>query len=141
MKHTVWHNGVIESIDDGHIKVKIVQTSACASCKVAAQCHASDRKEKMIDVYHVNGESYRVGEEVKVVASASTGMNAVVIAFVIPFVIMVAAVFVSTLLSDDELIAAMAGVVSLTPYYICLFLLRDRIGKRFAFTLEKVMNN
>jgi sigma-E factor negative regulatory protein RseC len=141
MKHTVWHNGVIESIDDGHIKVKIVQTSACASCKVAAQCHASDRKEKMIDVYQVNGESYRVGEEVKVVASASTGMNAVVIAFVIPFVIMVAAVFVSTLLSDDELIAAMAGVVSLTPYYICLFLLRDRIGKRLAFTLEKVMNN
>ena len=141
MKHTVWHNGVIESINDGHIKVKIVQTSACASCKVAAQCHASDRKEKIVDVYHVEGQSYRVGEEVKVIASASTGMNAVVIAFVVPFIIMVAAVFVCSRLTDDEIIAAMAGVVSLIPYYIGLFLLRDRIRERFAFTLEKIMNN
>jgi len=40
------------------------------------------------------------------------------------------------LITGDEGKAALGGLVSLLPYYGLLWLFRDRIGSRFAFTIE-----
>ena len=34
------HEGVVASVDDEKVRVRIVQTSACASCKVADHFNA-----------------------------------------------------------------------------------------------------
>ena len=51
MRNKISHSGVIDRIDGGHVKVRIVQTSACAACKVAGYCNAAESKEKIVDVY------------------------------------------------------------------------------------------
>ena len=50
MNTKISHSGVIEEIQGDGVKVRIVQTSACAACKVAGYCNAADKKEKIIDV-------------------------------------------------------------------------------------------
>ncbi len=137
MKQTIEHRGVVERIDDGRVMVRIVQTSACASCKVASQCHASESKVKTVEVYQTSGRNFQVGDEVTVVASVRTGFNAVVLAFVVPFFIMVGAVFLCSRFFADEPTSALIGIGSLVPYYFGLYLSRDRIRKSFAFKIQE----
>ena len=64
------HSGIIESVAGDCVKVRILQTSACAACKVAAHCSASESKEKIVDVFNVrNTASLKVGDPVMVSAS------------------------------------------------------------------------
>jgi sigma-E factor negative regulatory protein RseC len=132
------HSGIVQEVTGDCMKVRIIQTSACASCKVASQCHAAESKEKTIDVYDVeDAATYHVGESVKVIASAQTGMHAVVLAFGIPFLILVGVVFAASRLTDDEPTMALAGLTALIPYYIVLYLARDRIRQKFSFHVTR----
>ena len=47
MSNKIRHEGVIDSIDEGCVHVRILQTSACAACKVAGYCNAAEAKEKI----------------------------------------------------------------------------------------------
>jgi sigma-E factor negative regulatory protein RseC len=142
MSQKIFHSGTIESIEGDSMRVRIVQTSACAACKVSAHCHAAEQKEKVVDVCRVKDVSvYHPGETVMLVASSQTGMRAVTVAFLIPFLLMVAAVFVCSRFTDSEPLMALAGIVFLIPYYIVLFLFRNRLQEQFAFSVEKINNN
>ena len=133
----ITHSGIVENITDGCIQVRISQSSACIGCKVAGQCHAWERKDKIIDVYNAGkGSAYAVGDKVTVAVSQHSGSEAVVLAFVIPFMLLIATVFVCSLLTDSEAVAALAGLAILIPYYIILYMLRSKISKRISFTIE-----
>ena len=49
MSTKISHSGIVERIDGDCVQVRIVQTSACAACKVAGYCNAAESKEKVID--------------------------------------------------------------------------------------------
>ena len=40
------HEGIIEHIDGNHIKVRILQQSACSACHAKGYCTAADSSEK-----------------------------------------------------------------------------------------------
>ena len=66
MSDIIQHQGTVESIDGSHIRVRIVQTSACATCVAHKYCNSSESKEKMIDVYTRDAATYQVGQSVNV---------------------------------------------------------------------------
>lgn len=137
MNTTIKHSGVVESVVGDCIKVRIVQTSACVSCKVAGHCHASDKKDKIVDVYGAGISGLDVGDEVLVVASENTGWFAVALSFILPFIIVVTVLFAVLAVSGNELAAALSALFSLVPYFLLLYFLRDRIRKRISFTIER----
>ena len=69
---------------DGCIKVQIVQTSACAACKVASHCNAAESKIKIVDVFTTDTASYQVGQEVTVWASKDVANRALLLGFGAP---------------------------------------------------------
>ena len=129
------HSGIIESIDERCIHVRIVQTSACAACKVAGYCNAAESKEKIVDVFKPAG-SLKVGDAVTVTASAQIATQALLYGFAYPFVLLVAVLVVVLWLTGNEATAGLSALVSLLPYYAVLYLLRDRHRERFAFDIE-----
>ena len=135
--HTkISHSGIVESVEEGCVKVRILQTSACAACKVAAHCNASESKEKIVDVLNVaNTESLKKGDAVVVSASGDVAGSALLLGFGLPFIVLVAVVL---LLTDNEGLAAVSGLVALIPYYAVLWLFRDRIRRKMAFELETI---
>lgn len=135
MSEIISHQGIVKHIDENHIEVKIIQTSACASCSAKGLCSAADSKEKVIDIY-TRDDAYRVGEEVTVTAETTMGMLAVFWAFVIPFFILIISLAIFIHVSGSELLAALAALAALTVYYVVLGFNRDRLKKRFSFKIQ-----
>lgn len=136
MGNNISHSGVVESVENGCVHVRIVQTSACAACKVAGYCNAAESKEKLIDVYCDNGSAYSVGQSVTVMASRQVAAHALLLGFGLPFLLLVGVLVIVLLVTDNELWAALSGLLALVPYYGVLFLLRDRLRDKLSFWIE-----
>ena len=125
MADTIRHQGIVENINGTHLQVRIVQTSACASCSIKGHCSSADTKEKLIDVID-ESSSYQPGDRVWVVGELSMGVMAVLLAFVFPFMAM----------WHDELVSALCSLGLLIPYYYILWLNKSRLGKKFSFSIK-----
>ncbi len=139
MKDTINHNGVIEKIDGRTVYVRITQQSACAGCHAKSMCMAADRKDKIIEVIDSSG-SFKVNEPVVICGQTSMGLQAVLLAFVIPLLLVVSIIAVGTVINWDEGMSALVGLAILVPYYGVLYRMREKLKKKFIFTLEKTKN-
>ena len=137
MNDKISHSGIIESIDDGCVKVRILQTSACAACKVASHCNAAESKVKIVDVVDVTDTTaLKVGDKVMVRASRHVANQALLLGFGLPFLILIGVLMIVLWLTSNEGLAAISGLLALMPYYGVLFLFRNRIRRELSFTLE-----
>lgn len=136
MNDNICHAGIIDSIEDGIIRVRILQTSACAACKVARHCNASESKEKLVDVALTEESTWKVGDAVTVCASRKAVSHAMLLAFATPLVLMVVTLVVVMLLTGNEATAGLSSLAVLIPYYIGLWLLRNLIGRKISFHIE-----
>ena len=66
MDEKITHAGIVEQVDGGRVRVRIMQTSACAACKVAGHCNAAEAKEKLVDVFTASASQWKVGDAVTV---------------------------------------------------------------------------
>ena len=133
----VKHDGVVTNVSGDVVCVRIVQTSACVSCKIAAHCNASDKKVKLVEVYGVkDANKYNVGQEVVVCASTDVATRALLYGFGLPLLLLVFVVFIVMWLISDEVIAGLCGLVTLVPYYLVLFMMRNRLRDKFRFWIE-----
>ena len=98
---------------------------------------SSDKKEKIIEVYDDSGK-FSIHEDVIVSTQSSMGHLAVIIAFIIPLILVVAAIFVGIKISGKEGISGLIGLSILVPYYYMLYIFRDKLKKNFVFTLSKM---
>ena len=138
--NTIKHLGIVENIQGSHLSVRIVQTSACAACSVKGHCSSADSKDKIIDIIDTAAASYQVGENVMVVGETSMGMQAVALAFIIPFVLLIFTLFLFMALIENELYAALLSLVVLVPYYYILWLNKTRLKQKFSFTIKPINN-
>ncbi|WP_321280618.1 SoxR reducing system RseC family protein [Marinifilum fragile] len=133
------HEGTILEIMDGKITVGIVNVSACAGCHAKGACTMSDMKEKSIDVIDYSNK-FSVGEKVRLTYRESLGWFALMLAYVIPFVLVLLVLFIATAFTNDELISGLLSLAILPPYYIILSFFKGRLKKTFSFTIEKIVN-
>lgn len=137
MSTKINHVGIVDSISDGCVKVRILQTSACAACKVASHCNASESKEKIVDVMDVKDVSgLKIGDSVVVSASSGVVGHALLLAFGVPFLILMSVLVIALQVLPDEGLAALTAIGALAPYYALLWLMRDSIRQKLSFELE-----
>ena len=135
--HTkISHSGIIESIAEGCVKVRILQTSACAACKIAGHCNASESKEKIVEVFTDHTGGYSLGQEVVVCASRDVANKALLLGFWVPFLVLVGVLVLVLRVTGDEGVAALSGLLALVPYYFVLYLFRSRIREQLSFYIE-----
>ena len=135
MSTKISHSGIVESIEEGCVHVRIVQTSACAACKVASYCHAAESKEKIVDVFRP-ADGLKIGDAVTVTASIQIATQALLLGFAVPFVVMVLVLVLVLWLSGSEAKAGLSALLSLLPYYGVLYLMRNMLRDKFAFDIE-----
>lgn len=137
MSNRIKHSGIIDAIDESYVRVRILQTSACAQCKIAGHCNSSESKEKIVDVYGVPDVArLNVGDEVTVTASARVAASALLVGFGIPFIVLVTVIFVVFGLTRDEPLAALCGLVALILYYGAAWFFRESLRAKMAFEIE-----
>lgn len=134
------HSGIIAKIEGNLVYVRIVQQSACSDCHAKSMCTASDSQEKLIEVYDNSGESYHVNDPVIVSVQSSLGLQAVLFAFVVPLFIIVLIIAAGTIIQLQEVLSALGGLISLILYYGILYLCRNKLRKKFVFSLKKLID-
>ena len=170
-REMIKHDGIIIALnEDGTALVRIVQTSACAACKAKAMCASAESAEKEMTVVLLsdNGRpmgygvldadkpllEYKVGDEVEVMVQQKMGWKAVVLAYLLPFFVMLAVMFIGNgllaigdgaigLLGDEAKREAVLGTVALCAmalYYLVLGMFKDKLQKEFSFTARKKNN-
>ena len=136
------HDGIVIAVNgDGSVRVRIVQTSACASCKAKTMCASAESKEKELTAFAVqefSGSDLKVGDTVEVLVQQKMGWEAVLLAYVLPFVVMMSVVAVGNgLLGVREEVIGTAALCSMGVYYIVLGFFKDKMQKEFSFTAKK----
>jgi len=130
----ITHEGVIDSIANHLVRVRIINMSACSGCHARGGCTASDQEEKIIDVY-TDGTKYNLGERVTISSKLSTGFKALLFGYVLPFLIVLFTLIVLTVYNINEIKAGLVSLATLVPYYFVLFIFRKYIKKNFTFEI------
>ena len=142
------HDGIVIAVNgDGTVRVRIVQTSACAACKAKAMFASAESKEKEIVALFVGEEAKRregerqdikLGDEVVVMVQQKMGWKAILLAYMLPFIVMMTVVAIGNgLLGIREEVIGTAALCAMGVYYIVLGFFKDKIQKDFSFTARK----
>ncbi len=139
MEDKIKHLAVVEFVDEHKVRVRVLQKAACSSCSAKGHCNSSEVKEKYFDIPNTTGEAYEVGQRVMCCINSSSGLKAVFLAFLLPFVFM----FIGLLLciyawDTGEAVAALVSLGILAVYYTLLYIGRGWLGKNFSLTLERL---
>lgn len=132
------HKGVVRSVEEGIVRVAIEVNEACGSCASRKACAMGSSEKREITIYTNDAESYSVGEVVNVGARRSLGTMAVVLCYVVPLVVLIAAIIIANLLGCSDGVAAVVALASSALYYAVLALFRDKISKKVTFTINKI---
>lgn len=131
------HKGRVVSVTPEVTTVEIVSESACRACHAKGLCSLGDSKVKMVEVPTSGWSDIRPGDEVEVVLKASMGHKAVLLAYMIPLVLLVAVLLVAVSAGVGELYAGLAAIAAVAVYYFGLWLMRGRLRNEYIFNIKK----
>lgn len=131
----ITHSGIITRRETGTIYVSIVAESACAACHAKGVCGMSEMQEKVVEINDAGHTELAVGTPVTVAMKRTTGLKAVLYGYFLPFVLLLTTLFVAMGYFHNEGKAGLLALAILLPYYLVLYMLRDKMKKRFEFTI------
>lgn len=134
----VEQKGIVIKKQENKVVVKIEQKSTCSSCHARGACTSLDKKDKEIEITTKDVENYSIGDEVIITISTKLGMKAVFIAFVLPLILIVLALFLSIkIFSLSQSLSALISLVVLSAYYFFLYKQNLFLSKQFNFTIKE----
>ena len=131
------HTGIVKAVGENSVEVEIQNRSACSGCHAKSTCGMSESTVKSIIAARPDFE-IKPGNVVCVEASLKQSYYAVIVAYCLPVVLIFAILIIGELAEWSETISALAAVVALVPYFLVLYLLKDKIGKRISFRIKRI---
>ena len=137
MDEMIRHEGVVVSINGNKAHVEIVQTSACSACKARSMCMSSESQQKEMDVILL--EPMQVGDKVEVEVRERLAWKAVLLAYILPFIVMLAIIAILDFTTDwSEAVVGTLSLCGIALYYIGLSVFKHRLQTQFSFTARKL---
>ena len=137
MDELIRHEGIVLSINGEKAHVQIVQTSACSACKARSMCMSSESQSKEMDAIML--EPMKIGDKVEVEVRERLAWKAVLLAYILPFIVMIAIIAILDFATDwSEAVVGTLSLCGIALYYIGLSVFKDRLQKQFSFTARKL---
>jgi len=136
MAQLIEHSGIINKIDNYSIHVLIEQESACSECHASGVCNAADKENKIIEVERCD-QQLQVGDKVILFGKQSIGLVAVLLAFVIPFVLILITLIILRATGTNESLSGGISLAILIPYYSILSIFNKKLKTKFKFEIKK----
>ena len=137
MDEMIRHEGVVLSINGDKAHVEIVQTSACSACKARSMCMSSESQQKEMDVMML--EPMQVGDKVEVEVRERLAWKAVLLAYILPFIVMLAIIAILDFATNwSEAVIGTLSLCGIALYYIGLSVFKHRLQTQFSFTARKL---
>ncbi|MEE1322676.1 MAG: SoxR reducing system RseC family protein [Bacteroidales bacterium] len=134
----VEQKGIVIKKQEDKVIVKIEQKSTCSSCHARGACTSLDKKDKEIEIKTKDTANYNIGDEVIITISTKLGLKAVFIAFVLPLILLVIALFLSIkLFSLTQSLSALVSLLVVAAYYFFLYKQNLFLSKEFNFLIKE----
>jgi sigma-E factor negative regulatory protein RseC len=134
----VEQKGIVIKKQEDKVIVKIEQKSTCSSCHARGACTSLDKKDKEIEIKTKDTQNYNIGDEVIITISTKLGMKAVFIAFVLPLILLVIALFLSIKqFSLTQSLSALVSLLVVAAYYFFLYKQNLFLSKEFNFLIKE----
>lgn len=130
------HTGIVKEVTPNSLIVSIVNQSACSGCHAKGACTVADVQEKEIEVTSFRN-MYKPGSMVTVIFRESSGIKALFLGYILPLILLLVALVMAIEISGSEILGAFIGLGILVPYYIVLFLNKDKLKRAFTFELDE----
>ena len=117
---------VVRILEDGKAVVRFERTKACKNCKMCANAGENHALTEVDNTLKAN-----VGDMVEISLHSKSLIQATLIAYGIPLVLLLAGVIVGSMWSDA--IGAIAGIVLALVSFVILRLLEPRFSKVTTF--------
>lgn len=135
-KGTIRQSATVVRVEASEIEVEVCRPEACAACKAKNACSEGGGQGKRMTLAN-DGQKYHVGEQITLVMRRSSGLKAVVIAYLAPVFLIIAALLVFQALSIKETYSALFTLGVLGLYFIAVRLLGGRIRRELTIEIEK----
>ena len=135
-RRTLRHQGTVNNIVGREVFVAVPRTSACGGCEVTQRCGLSETRCHVVAVPGCN-DHFIVGEDVTVVLDSSKGFQAVFLGYILPFCVVVSALFIFSRVTSREALSGCGALLMLVPYYSILRLFRRKLQQSFQMKLCK----
>lgn len=137
---TICKEGIVRAIHGDQIEVEITISSACSECHAKSICIPSDHKRETVLAQRLYNEHFEVGDKVHLVLKGSAGGKAVVLAYLLPFIVLMVALFGTYAITKSELAGVIVSVVFVVIYYIILKTQNKKIEQNFQFFVKRMEN-
>lgn len=127
--------GIVKYIDAEKLEVQIIRNSACSTCHAKGACTSQDVKEQLITITDFP-LGLKEGDAVSIIADSSMDMKAILYAFVIPLIVLIALAIILGAYSVPEDIMVIALLGALAVYGGVLWLMRGYFTRIFSFRVE-----
>ena len=135
-KGTIRQSATVMLVTPSEIEVEVCRPEACAACKAKSVCSEGGGEGKRMTLIN-DGQGYAVGEQITLVMRRSSGLKAVLIAYLVPVFLIVAALLIFQAMQVKDIIAAVATLSILGLYFLVIRLLRGRINRELTIEIEK----
>ncbi|MCL2168231.1 MAG: SoxR reducing system RseC family protein [Lentimicrobiaceae bacterium] len=134
----ICHQGIVKKITDSTLFVEIERSSACAACHAKNICISSEKKDEIIPVSVSNPNEFTIGELVQVNMKKSLSTKAVMIAYLFPFIALVAGLFITYYFTKNELLSIGVAFAATALYFLFIKKIDKKLTKQFSFFVSKI---
>jgi sigma-E factor negative regulatory protein RseC len=134
----VAQKGTVEEVIDHRITVRIHREAVCGHCSASNICNLAGIGERIIETRDDRND-FRIGDRVDVTISRSMGNNAVVLGYLLPFLVLISALILLNALGLQEWLSGLISLGMLVPYYLILYVFREKLKRKFTFTIRKTV--
>jgi sigma-E factor negative regulatory protein RseC len=135
MHENIEHPGIIQKIENGRVWVNISQQSACGSCQSKSLCGMAEVADKTVEV-NATGRTLAPGQQVTITLKKTSGYKALMLGYLIPFLLLMTTLIVSLTLTGNEALSALLAIFIIIPWYSMLYAKRDSIKAAFRFYIK-----
>lgn len=137
-QNNICKEGIVRAIHGEEIEVEIVISSACSECHAKSICIPSDHRKETVTALSLYDETFEIGDKVQLVLRGSAGTKAVVLAYLIPVILLLATLLSIYTLTHKELLSVVLSFVPVIIYYFILKKLNHKWEKEFTFFVKKL---
>ena len=128
--------GTVEHVTNQFITVRVHREASCGQCGARTLCYMGEGTERVFEIRDFDS-GIQTGDQVAVQITRSMGNKAVVIGYLLPFILMISVMLILNAMGYSEGVTGLLSLSSLIPYYLVLYLIRNRLRKTFAVSVRK----
>jgi len=133
----VCKEGIVRKVQDDRLWVEVVVSSACGGCAAKSLCNISEKKNELVEAVNLSGEDFSIGETVQIQMMQKLANKAVVLGYLLPFIVLIVGLFGCYALTHIEWLSVLVGIGLTAIYYVILKLMDKRLAQQFTLYVSK----